>query len=44
MLMDSGGRSKDISKRRRPQEKAGIVVEFFATSISAAKLCRKHNV
>ena len=33
-----------MGKRRRPQEKASIVVEFFTTSISAAELCRKHNV
>ncbi len=29
---------------RSSQEKASIVVEFFNTSISAAELCRKHNV
>ena len=33
-----------MSKRRSPQEKASIVVEFFTTNISAAELCRKHNV
>ena len=33
-----------MSKRRSPQEKAGIVVEFFNTSISAAELCRRHNI
>ena len=33
-----------MSKRRSPQEKAGIVVEFFNTNISAAELCRRHNV
>ena len=33
-----------MGKRRRPQEKTSIVVEFFTTGISAAELCRKHNV
>ena len=33
-----------MSKRHSPQEKAGIVVEFFNTSISAAELCRRHNI
>lgn len=33
-----------MSKRRSPQEKASIVTEFFTTNISAAELCRKHNV
>ena len=33
-----------MSKRRSPEEKASIVVEFFTTSIPAAELCRKHSV
>ncbi|MDE0526323.1 MAG: transposase [Thaumarchaeota archaeon] len=33
-----------MSKRRSPQDKADVVVEFFTTHISAAELCRKHNV
>ena len=33
-----------MSKRRSPQEKASIMTEFFTTSMSAAELCRKHNV
>ena len=33
-----------MSKRRNPQDKARIVREFFSTSITAAELCRKHNV
>ena len=32
-----------MSKKRSPQEKASIVTEFF-TTMSAAELCRKHNV
>ena len=42
--MGSGGSRKNMSKRRSPQEKASIVTEFFTTNISAAELCRKHNV
>lgn len=33
-----------MSKRRTPQEKARIVLEFLNTGASAAELCRKHNV
>ena len=33
-----------MSKRHNPQEKASIVTEFFTTNISAAEMCRKHNV
>ena len=33
-----------MSKRRSPQDKADAVVEFFTTRISAAELCRRHNV
>ena len=33
-----------MSKRRNPQDKARIVMEFFSTNITAAELCRKHNV
>ena len=33
-----------MSKRRMPQEKARIVLEFLNTSTSAAELCRKHNI
>ena len=44
MLMGSGGRRNGMSKRRTPQEKANIVAEFFTTRISAAELCRRHNV
>ena len=44
MLKGAGGGSKGMSKRRSPQDKADVVVEFFTTRISAAALCRKHNV
>ena len=33
-----------MSKRRTPQEKARIVLEFLNICASAAELCRKHNV
>ena len=33
-----------MNKRRNPQDKARIVMEFINTSISAAELCRKHNI
>ena len=33
-----------MSKRRTPQDKARIVLEFLNTGTSAAELCRKHNV
>ena len=33
-----------MSKRRTPQDKARIVMEFINTSISVAELCRKHNI
>ena len=33
-----------MSKRRNPQDKVRIVMEFFSTNITAAELCRKHNV
>ena len=33
-----------MSKRRMPQEKARIVLEFLNTNTSAAELCRKHNI
>ena len=33
-----------MSKRRSPQGKARIVMEFFTTNVPAAELCRKHNV
>ena len=33
-----------MSKRRSPQDKARIVMEFFTTNVPAAELCRKHNV
>ena len=33
-----------MSKKRNPQDKAKIVMEFINTSISAAELCRKHNI
>ena len=33
-----------MSKRRNPQDKARIVMEFFSTNITTAELCRKHNV
>ena len=32
-----------MNKRRNPQDKARIVMEFINTSISAAELYRKHN-
>ena len=33
-----------MSKRRTPQEKARIVLEFLNTGTTAAELCRKQNV
>ena len=33
-----------MSKRRMPQEKARIVLEFLNTSTSAAELCRKYSI
>ncbi len=33
-----------MNKRRSPQDKVKIVLEFFTTNIQAAELCRKHNV
>ena len=33
-----------MNKKRNPQDKAKIVMEFINTSISAAELCRKHNI
>ena len=33
-----------MNKRRSPQDKVRIVMEFFSTNITAAELCRKHNV
>ena len=33
-----------MSKRRMPQEKVRIVLEFLNTSTSVAELCRKHNI
>ena len=33
-----------MNKKRNPQDKARIVMEFINTSISAAELCRKHNI
>ena len=33
-----------MSKRRTPQDKARIVLEFLNTGTSAAELCRKHSV
>ena len=33
-----------MNKKRTPQEKARIMMEFFNTNIPAAELCRKHNV
>lgn len=44
MLMGARGRPANISKRRSPQENVGVVAEFFAPNISAADLCRKHNM
>lgn len=44
MLKGAGGGNRGMSKRRSPQDKADVVVEFFTTRISAAELCRKHNV
>ena len=32
-----------MSKRRNPQDKARVVMEFFSTNIAAAGLCRRHN-
>ncbi len=33
-----------MNKKHNPQDKAIIVMEFINTSISAAELCRKHNI
>lgn len=33
-----------MNKKRTPQEKIGIMMEFFNTNISTAELCCKHNV
>ena len=33
-----------MNKKRNLQDKARIVMEFINTSISAAELCRKHNI
>ena len=33
-----------MSKRRMPQEKARIVLEFLNASTSAVKSCHKHNI
>ena len=33
-----------MSKRRMPQEKARIVLEFLDAGTPAAKLCRKRNI
>ncbi len=44
MLFGTGGNKMGMSKRRMPQEKARIVLEFLNTSTSAAELCRKHNI
>ena len=32
-----------MGKRRNPQDKVGVAMEF-STNITAAELCRKHNV
>ena len=44
MLNGAGGGSRGMSKRLNPQDKADVVVEFFAIRISEAEICRKHNV
>ena len=44
MLFGTGGNKMGMSKRRMPQEKARIVLEFLNTSTSAVQLCRKHNI
>ena len=47
MLMGAGGSSKDMSKRRSPQEKASIAVEFFLIpaylqpNCAADTMCRR---
>ena len=33
-----------MNKKRNLQDKAKIAMEFINTGISAAELCRKHNV
>ena len=33
-----------MNKKRNLQDKSRIVMEFINTSISAAELCRKHNI
>ena len=38
------GNKMNISKRRMPQEKVRIVLEFLNIGTSAAELCRKHNI
>ena len=44
MLFGTGGWRKGASKRRTPQDKARIVMEFTGTSMPAAELSRKHNI
>ncbi len=44
MFFDTGGHKKGMNKKRTPQEKSSIVIEFFNTNISTAEICRKHNV
>ena len=36
--LGAGGGRKDMSKRRNPQDKARIVMEFFSTNITTAEL------
>ena len=43
-LLEQGVEGRNMSKRRSPQDKARIVMEFFTTNVPAAELCRKHNV
>ena len=33
-----------MSKRRTPKEKEDILMELFNTNVSAAELCRIHNI
>ena len=43
MFFGAGGRGKGMSKRRTPQDKARIVLEFLNTSTSATELRRNRN-
>ena len=43
-FFDAAGSTESMNKKRTPQEKYDIVVEFFSTDVTVAEICRKHNV